>query len=124
MKISIPFGVARVAREDTCYLAGRASRPPYPSVLVARVIAGGVLDASFVPALSDFERLDSRIRLRDSVWKQLPMDCDCGFAVFQLRAGNSRIHPMASSFKTRSPRALFFPTAHVHDGEDPCFLVR
>jgi hypothetical protein len=27
-----------------------------------------------------------------------------------------RIHPMALSFRTRNSTALFFPTAHVHDG--------
>ncbi len=83
------------------------------SLVVHRV---GAFDASFVPALADFQRLDARFRLPDTVWGQLPNYRDYGFAVFQLRAGDSRIHPMALSFKTRNPTALFFPTAHVHDG--------
>jgi hypothetical protein len=60
---------------------------------------------------------------------------DWGFAVFQLKphvarprrrwfwrradhhaSGPQPIHPMAFSFPIRRPRALFFPTLHVHDG--------
>lgn len=83
------------------------------ALLVHRV---GAFDASFVPARSDFRRLDARFRLPEEVWNQLPLYSDFGFAVFQLRSGDARIHPMALSFKTRDARALFFPTAHVHDG--------
>src|SRR5262249_32611957 len=76
----------------------------------------GAFDASFVPTRADFGRLDSRFRLTDDVWRQLPDYEDFGFAVFQLRAGDARVHPMALSFLTRHPETLFFPTAHVHDG--------
>ena len=82
------------------------------SLAVHRV---GAFDASFVPALEAFPRLDARFRLPDDLWSDLPYG-DFGFAVFQLRAGDSRIHPMALAFSTRDPKALFFPTAHVHDG--------
>jgi len=83
------------------------------NLMVHRV---GAFDASFVPALADFHRLDLRFRLPEDVWKQLPLYSDFGFAVFQLRSGDMRIHPMALSFRTRNSTALFFPTAHVHDG--------
>jgi hypothetical protein len=76
----------------------------------------GAFDASFVPNQAAFARLDLRFRLADGVWQKLPAYDDFGFAVFQLRAGDARVHPMALSFSTRNPRALFFPTAHVHDG--------
>jgi hypothetical protein len=76
----------------------------------------GAFEASFIPDLTAFGRLDPRFRLADGVWQQLPAYGDYGFVVFQLRAGDARVHPMAFSFSTRSQGALFFPTAHVHDG--------
>ena len=91
----------------------------------------GSFEASFVPSLGDFDRLDRRFRLADDVWSALPYD-DWGFAVFQLADeptsllgrmfGGKRaptpqtIHPMAFVFPRRDPRTLFFPTLHVHDG--------
>ena len=90
-------------------VAGASDSP----LIVHRV---GAFDASFVPALPDFLRLDARFRLPERVWQQLPQYADFGFAVFQLRSGDARIHPMALSFRTRNTTALFFPTAHVHDG--------
>jgi hypothetical protein len=75
----------------------------------------GAFDASFVPAPSAFTRLDPRFRLPGTVWRDLPYS-DFGFAVFQLRAGDARVHPMALWFDTREPNMVFFPTAHVHDG--------
>jgi len=76
----------------------------------------GAFDASFVPGRDDFSRLDPRFRLAEHVWRELPAYDDYGFAVFQLRAGGGRVHPMALSFATRDTTRLFFPTAHVHDG--------
>lgn len=76
----------------------------------------GSFEASWVPALSDFIRLDGRFRLPEKVWGQLPQYADYGFAVFKLKAGEKTIHPMALEFKTREPNRLFFPTVHVHNG--------
>jgi hypothetical protein len=76
----------------------------------------GAFDASFVPNVADFNRLDARFRLDPAVWNSLPAYADYGFAVFQLRAGRAEVHPMALRFRTRSPGSLFFPTVHVHDG--------
>ena len=75
----------------------------------------GAFDASFVPAIDAFVRLDPRFRLPETIWGNLPYS-DFGFAVFQLGAGDSRVHPMAFWFDTRDPSKVFFPTAHVHDG--------
>jgi len=87
-----------------------------PTLAVHRV---GAYDASFVPAIADFARLDPRFRLPDAVLGQMPAYADYGFAVFQLRKGEAEVHPMALRFVTRSPDRLFFPTVHVHHGDVP-----
>jgi hypothetical protein len=78
----------------------------------------GSFEASYVPDVASFDRLDPRFRLPTDVWSRLGGYADFGFAVFKLRAGKrKRIHPMAFRFATRDPERLFFPTVHVHDGE-------
>lgn len=76
----------------------------------------GAFEASFVPSIADFKRLDPRFRLDDSVWQNFSGYQDYGFAVFKLRAGQRQVHPMAFWFETRDPNSLFFPTVHLHDG--------
>jgi hypothetical protein len=78
----------------------------------------GSFEASFVPTHADFARLDARFRIPDGVWQRLPTYADWGFAVFRLKPSKTqqKIHPMAFSFPRRDPRAIFFPTVHVHDG--------
>ena len=91
----------------------------------------GDFEASFVPGLGDFDRLDPRFRIPRTVWAEMPAYQDYGFAVFKLRAsmgGNStrslpdsvepgtrKVHPMAFEFPRREPELLYFPTLHVHD---------
>lgn len=102
-----------------------------------RVHQVGAFQASFVPTLADFDRLDPSFRMPAPVWDQLPQYADHGFAVFALRpdshgrrglldwlrrrpAGAGEVHgvhPMAFRFLRRDPDQLFFPTVHVHDGE-------
>jgi hypothetical protein len=78
----------------------------------------GSFEASFVPTMGDFGRLDERFRLPDEVWQGLGDYADWGFAVFRLKAGKRKqIHPMALRFPTRDRTRLFFPTVHVHDGK-------
>jgi hypothetical protein len=78
----------------------------------------GAFEASFVPRLQDFDRLDARFRLSDDVWQKLPAYADYGFAVFRMAPGTDKsIHPMAFRFHTRFPDRTFFPTVHIHDGE-------
>lgn len=87
--------------------------PPKPLV-VQKV---GSFDASFVPTIADFSRLDARFRLDSAVWKSLPQYKEFGFAVFKLRKGNQQLHPMAFQFPSATPGKLFFPTVHIHDGK-------
>jgi hypothetical protein len=91
----------------------------------------GLFEASFVPTLADFARLDARFRLSPEVWDALPAYRDYGFAVFKLKqkpvglfgrlvgkeSGPRTVHPMAFVFPRRDARSIFFPTVHVHDGE-------
>ena len=76
----------------------------------------GSFDASYVPSLTDFSRLDGRFRLPEGTWKS-PQYLDWGFVVFKLRKGEANVHPMAFSFPTRYERMVFFPTVHIHDGQ-------
>jgi hypothetical protein len=79
----------------------------------------GAFEASFVPTVTDFTRLDRRFRIDDAVWRCVPGADDAGFAVFQLRPGRFDAHPMAFGFRTREPSKVFFPTVHIHDGTVP-----
>ena len=84
---------------------------------ILKVVHVGSFEASFVPTMKDFSRLDERFRISDTAWKKLPGYKDFGFAVFKLKSGESKIHPMAFSFPRRDMKTLFFPTVHIHDGE-------
>src|SRR4051812_13091607 len=77
----------------------------------------GAFEASFVPSLADFGRLDPQFRMSEKVWDAIPSYKDWGFAVFKLKDGEHRYHPMAFSFERSSSvsQKLFFPTVHVHD---------
>ncbi len=77
----------------------------------------GSFEASFVPTLKDFDRLDARFRLPPGTWEKLPLYKDHGFAVFKLKPGVTLLHPMAFSFPRADSSALFFPTVHIHDGQ-------
>ena len=83
------------------------------------VVEVGSFEASFVPAIKDFARLDERFRLPTSVWEKLPQYKDYGFAVFKLKKGASKVHPMAFEFPRALKDVLFFPTVHIHDGTVP-----
>jgi len=107
---------------NAAFAARYLSRGPAPQGLrpaSLRVQQVGAFEASYVPGLADFDRLDPRFRIDDSVWRRLPGYRDAGFAVFQLRAGEQRIHPMAFEYAARWPEMLHFPTVHVHDGALP-----
>jgi hypothetical protein len=95
------------------------------SVVMLAVQEVGNYEASYVPTMNDFNRLDPRFRLPEEVWRKMPDYSDYGFAVFQLKISlteeeqeiDNNIHPMAFEFSTRDPGKLFFPTVHVHDGD-------
>lgn len=77
----------------------------------------GDFEASFVPTVKDFARLDKRFQLPEGTWEKLPQYKNYGFAVFKLKAGAKTVHPMAFSFSRADASKLFFPTVHIHDGE-------
>ena len=62
---------------------------------------------------------DERFRLPTEVWDKLPQYKNWGFAVFQLKKGNMKVHPMAFEFPRADKKKLFFPTVHIHDGTVP-----
>lgn len=95
----------------------------------------GAFDASFVPTVDDFDRLDPRFAMPRAVWDAIPEYAAYGFVVFKLRptprsavqralsafgfrgkGTPTRLHPMAFDFPRADPSRLFFPTLHVHDG--------
>lgn len=82
-----------------------------------KVIDVGSFEASYVPAIQDFARLDERFRLPSKTWDQLPRYTNYGFAVFKLKKGHQQIHPMAFEFPRLDRTKLFFPTVHIHDGK-------
>lgn len=90
---------------------------PAPGRGKLEVISVGAFDASYVPGIADFTRLDERFRLPADVWPQLPGYREFGFAVFKLKPGHSKIQPMAFTFPTARPEEIFFPTLHIHDGK-------
>lgn len=90
---------------------------PVLSKSILQVHDVGSFEASFVAHRTDFVRLDSRFRLPDNVWDQLPLYDDYAFAVFKLKAGARSVHPMAFEFPRRNVNELFFPTVHVHHGK-------
>lgn len=95
-------------------LKDEAKKDEAPKLAVVQV---GGFEASFVPAVKDFARLDERFRLPADVWDKLPAYKDFGFAVFKLKEGEKKIHPMAFEFPRANPDELFFPTVHIHDGK-------
>jgi hypothetical protein len=81
------------------------------------VVKVGNFEASFVPTVKDFARLDERFKLPKATWDDLPGYKDYGFAVFKLKKGEQKVHPMAFEFPRKDKEKLFFPTVHIHDGK-------
>jgi hypothetical protein len=91
--------------------------PRSAGVDTLKVQSVGSYDASFVPCIADFSRLDERFQLPKGVWDEVPGYETFGFAVFKLKPVHGEVHPMAFAFPTATPRRLFFPTLHIHDGK-------
>src|SRR5205814_5677001 len=70
---------------------------PTASASKLEVVRVGNFEASFVPTQKDFSRLDERFRLPKAAWKLLPAYESYGFAVFKLKPGAMKVHPMAFS---------------------------
>ena len=69
--------------------------------------------ASFVPTLTDFDRLDSKFTLPAEIWANILGYEDFGFAVFQLAAGSLKPHPMAFEFQPRTTKYSFRPSTSM-----------
>ena len=82
-----------------------------------KVVEVGSFVASFVPTVKDFARVDEQFKLPEGVWEKLPQYKDYGFAVFKLKKGNQKVHPMAFEFPRADRSKLFLPTVHIHDGK-------
>ena len=110
--------VERGFPEPRSFSLGPTGRAPAsaPAKKLA-VIQVGSFEASFVPGIADFARLDERFRLPAGTWEKLPAYRHYGFAVFKLQSGAKTIHPMAFSFPRANISSLFFPTVHIHDGQ-------
>jgi len=105
------FPISRSLSAGGAVVMGRAI--PAPLLEVHQV---GDFEASFVPTVGDFARLDPRFRLPDGVWNDLPEYASFGFAVFKLKPGRQNVHPMAFAFPRANTQQIFFPTVHIHDG--------
>jgi hypothetical protein len=96
----------------------RGTPPPAAKEDKLEVVQVGSYEASFVPTVKDFTRLDERFRLPDGTWSALPQYAAWGFAVFKLKPASTTVHPMAFTFPhAKDSRGLFFPTVHIHDGK-------
>ena len=96
---------------------GVKSRAPATAAPLLAVVQVGLFEASFVPTIADFARLDERFRLPPGAWDRLPAYQHYGFAVFKLKPGAKTVHPMAFSFPRANIGSIFFPTVHIHDGQ-------
>jgi hypothetical protein len=65
----------------------------------------GLFEASFVPTIADFARLDPRFRLPETAWHALPQYADWGFAVFKLKQPGSA--PASAGVARRFLQKLF-----------------
>ncbi len=97
--------------------SGAMAIPASSAVRKLEVVQVGNFEASFVPTVKDFNRLDERFRLPAGTWAKIPGYQDYGFAVFKLKPGAMTVHPMAFTFPRRDTGSLFFPTVHIHDGK-------
>jgi hypothetical protein len=71
---------------------GHALRAKSAGLPKLEVVQVGDFEASFVPTVNDFSRLDERFRLPTETWSQLPDYQSYGFAVFKLKSGAMRVH--------------------------------
>lgn len=91
--------------------------PRAPKSATLAVHQVGSFEASYVPKMADFSRLDERFRLPEGSLEKVGLYKDYGFAVFKFKPGRQKVHPMALTFPSRFADRLFFPTVHIHDGE-------
>ncbi len=114
----LELGFPRLPRKEPYTWGARSAPLSQPQLKVHDV---GDFVASFVPQISDFDRLDPQFRISSDTWDNIPLYKDYGFAVFQLKSRKGQPHPMAFKFRSRLNTGqrpqVFFPTVHIHDGE-------
>ncbi len=100
--------------------------PTKPKLAIVKV---GQFEASYVPTINDFDRLDERFRLPENTWDAIPAYKKYGFVVFKMssiakaetdekaKTTEHAYHPMAFRFPSLNRSRLYFPTVHIHDGE-------
>jgi hypothetical protein len=99
------------------HLPDTLSAEPSSAAVRLEVVQVGNFEASFVPTVDDFGRLDERFRMPPDLFAKIPDYRYFGFAVFKLKPGEQTVHPMAFEFPTSLGEQVFFPTVHVHDGK-------
>lgn len=124
MSRAFPMPVSHAQLDDLGFQYSRAM--PQAKLAVHNV---GDFEASFVPSIRDFGRLEPRFQMPNVLWEKIPHYADYGFAVFKLKnwgnwfsrhfgkARKKTFHPMAFEFPIRPSERVFFPTVHVHDGQ-------
>jgi hypothetical protein len=81
------------------------------------VFTVGSFEASIVPSIDDFVRLDRRFQLSAGIRSVLiERYADWSFVVYQFGKGKHELHPFGVKFESRFSNHIFFPTVHVHDG--------
>lgn len=102
-----------------------SSPGPAPAAPLA-VYDVGCFEASFVPGVDKFDRLDPRFRLPRDVWARAPQYSDWGFAVFQLKAKvaadpgwqRESLLPQSPQAKRPGSTADAIPRDHDATGEE------
>lgn len=80
-------------------LAESAAAPadPFAGAETIEVKTVGSYEASYVPALADFARVDERFRLPPRVWEKLPGYAAFGFVVFKFKEMEAPAHGLCLS---------------------------
>ena len=76
------------------------------------VVEVGSFEASFVPTVKDFSRLDPRFRMPEGIWDKLPQYKQAGFAVFKLRKTSPACIRWRLCFRAPMRRSCFSDGAH------------
>lgn len=93
---------------DSMSFGSRGMKSARPTLEVHSV---GDFEASYVPTLDDFDRLDERFKLPRQTWDQVPQYGDYGFAVFKLKLQGAQT-PVSQMPK---PPGIQMPSAHRPD---------
>ena len=110
-------------------MRGGARNMSFGADSILEVHEVGDYEASFVPTIADFSRLDTRFRLPENTWDKIPAYADYGFAVFKLNQEVQTAAVAASGFQMPQPigvtnparRGMVRRTGPVHRGDNKEF---